>query len=115
MKKSVKATLLSLLLYPGAGHIFLKKYKLGFVLVGVFSVPLLLLVGDIVNKTNQVIARIESGDIPADIVAITHAASNITSGPEAQTMNVNIYIMGAVWLISALHAYCIGKSIDKSL
>jgi len=115
MNKPLKATLLSLLLYPGAGHIFLKKYKLGFALISIFSVPLLLLVGDIVNKTNQVIARIESGDIPADIVAISQAVSNITAGPEAQTMHVNIYIMGAVWLISAFHAYWIGKKLDKNV
>ena len=109
MNKSLKAVLLSVLVYPGLGHVFLKKYKTGFVLVSLFTVPFLLLVGEIVNKTNQVIASIESGDIPLDIVAISQAVSNITSSPEAQSLNINIYIMGTVWLIGAWDAYRLGK------
>jgi len=92
------------------GHFFLKKYVAGFALVSVFSIPLFLVIGEIVNKTNQVIERIENGDIPLDIEAITEAISNLTSGSEAQELDVKIYVMIVVWIIAALDAYRLGKA-----
>ena len=104
MNNSVKAILLSTLLYPGSGHFFLKKQIKGCIFAALFSLPLLLLFSEIINKTNQIIAQIESGNIPLDIIAISKALTEITSDS-----TVHIYLMGAVWVISALDAYRLGK------
>jgi len=113
MNRSIKAVLLSALVYPGVGHFYLKKYVAGVVLVSVFSIPLFLVIGEIVNKTNRIIERIENGDIPLDIMAISEAMSNVTSGSEAQELNIKIYIMIVVWVIAALDAYRLGKTNNE--
>jgi hypothetical protein len=110
MNKPVKAVLLSVLLYPGAGHFFLKKYVSCFALAGIFSIPLIFVMNDIFNKANQVIEQIKNGEIPLDVAAITEAISTLTSGSEAHALNVKIYVMITVWVIGIFDAYRLSKA-----
>ncbi|GLS90138.1 hypothetical protein GCM10007916_12050 [Psychromonas marina] len=109
MNRSVKALLLSTLLYPGSGHFFLKRHLVGCMFAVLFSVPLLFLLDEIVTKTNQVITQIENGYIPLDIAAITDALTGILSDTEGQTLTLNVYVMSVVWVVSAIDAYRLGK------
>ncbi len=61
MKKSMKAALLSALVYPGTGHFSLKKYTWGGIFAGTFSVPLYFMITDIISKAEQVVEQIKSG------------------------------------------------------
>lgn len=109
MDRSLKAVLLSTLLYPGSGHFFLKKKLAGCIFIVLFSTPLFFLLNEIITKTNQVIAQIETGHIPFDIVSITAALTDITSGNNAQALTIKIYFMTAIWIISALDAYRLSR------
>lgn len=109
MNKPLKAALLSAIIYPGAGHFFLKNYKTSFVFIGIFSITLFLVVSEVLYKTNQVVEQIKSGEIPLDITAITTAVSNITSSSEVQGLNVTIYVMIVVWFIAILDSYRTAK------
>lgn len=109
MNKSLKAVLLSALVYPGVGHFFLKKYATCIALVSVFSVPLFLLISEIVGKANIVVQQIENGEIPLNIAVISESFSSITSDTDTQGLNIKIYVMIAVWLIGILDSYRVGK------
>ena len=109
MNKQLKAALMSALVYPGAGHFTLKKYVPCFAFAGVFSVPLYLVISEIMDKTNKIVEQITTGVIPLDIAAITAAVSNMTSGPEAQHLSFKINILIFVWFIAILDAYRVGK------
>ncbi|MFT4925239.1 MAG: hypothetical protein ACI8WB_001331 [Phenylobacterium sp.] len=109
MKKATKAVLWSALLYPGAGHFILKKYPACIVLVMCFSLPLFLVISEIVDKTNQLVARITNGEILLDVAAISKAVTQMTSSTEAEGLNVKIYIMIIVWIVAILDAYRIGR------
>ena len=111
MNKSLKALLLSVLVYPGIGHVFLKKYITAFALVTSFSIPLYLVVAELINKTNQVIARIESGEIPLDNAAITDAISQLMAGGDGDALDLKIIVMSAIWIVAAVDAYRIGKHV----
>jgi hypothetical protein len=110
MNKSLKAALFSAVVYPGAGHFFLKNYKTCVAIVSIFSILLFLVVNEILSKTNLVVEKIESGEIPLDITAITEAVSRITSSTAAQEVNIKIYIMIIIWVIAILDSYKAGKT-----
>ena len=109
MNRQLKAVLMSALVYPGAGHFTLKQYVPCFALAGVFSLPLYLVISEIIDKTNKIVEQITSGEIPLDIAAITAAVSNMISGPEAQHLSLKINILIFVWVIAILDAYRVGK------
>ena len=51
MKKSTKAILLSALVFPGAGHLYLKAYWVGFTLISVTSVIVIYIVNNLWGQT----------------------------------------------------------------
>lgn len=110
MEKSLKALLLSLLLYPGVGHFFLKKNKAGCFFAAFFSLPVFIVLSEIFTKMNQIITRLESGELPFDPIAVTKAISEITSSSDSQLLTINIYVLVVIWIISAFDAYRLGKN-----
>lgn len=109
MNRAIKAVLLSALIFPGSGHLFLKKYVNAIVFISIFSIPLFLVIADVVNKTNHVIEEIEKGYIPLDAVAISEALSNIMTRTDTQSLNMQVYFMIAVWIIAIIDAYRLAK------
>jgi len=107
MKMSLKAILLSALVYPGAGHFILKKYLTCITLVTVFSVPLFGVINDTLVKANQVVEQVVSGKIPADIASISQALTSLDANAEAS--NIKMYVMIIVWVIGVLDAYRVSK------
>ena len=71
MKKSTKAVLLSTLVFPGVGHIFLKKYITGSALASATFAGSYYLISQAVERALQITAKIQSGDAQLDIAAIT--------------------------------------------
>lgn len=106
MKKSVKAALLSALVYPGAGHFFLKKYALCAVFSCTFSVPLYFIISEIVAKAENIVEQIKNGEIPLDIAAISESLSSAN----AQELNIKMYVLVIVWLLGIVDSYRIGRS-----
>ena len=76
MNLAVKSALLSGLVYPGAGHFFLKKYAVCLVLVCAFTLPLLLILSDIVNVAQMLVEQIQIGTMPLDVIEIQHKLFN---------------------------------------
>jgi hypothetical protein len=109
MKKPLAAMLLSALVYPGAGHLFLKKYKAGLAFVCVFSVPLFLVISETVTRANQIAGKIIQGEIPLDVAAITESLANITSPAESQEFTIKSYLMCIVWAIAIADSYRAGR------
>jgi len=104
MKKATKVTLLSLFVFPGAGHLLLKKYAIatGFILS--FTYLLLGIIKKIHNKTQQVIESIIQGEIPMEISAIREAL--VEKGAlENSNLTVISYLLLIIWCIAAFDAY----------
>jgi hypothetical protein len=109
MNRQLKAVLMSALVYPGAGHLMLKKYPVGLAFVGVFSIFLYLVVGNIMEKTNLIVEQITNGQIPLTVAAISEAVSGITSGTEGEALNFNIYVMIFVWAVAIFDVYRVSR------
>jgi hypothetical protein len=70
MKKSTKAALLSGLIFPGIGHMVLKSYRRGFVLVLLALVATSVIINVAMQRALAIVDRISSGDISVESEAI---------------------------------------------
>ena len=113
MKMSTKAALLSACIFPGAGHIFLKKHIPGVVLISASFVAIYYLVSKTVEKALQIIESIQSGDVQLDIAAIAELVSQQSTGTEAQLINIATSAFIICWLIGIIDSYRLGRVREK--
>ena len=88
MKKSAKASLLSAFVFPGAGHIYLKKYIPGVALVGTSLVSVYYLITKSVESALKIAEKIQSGEVQLDATTISELVSKQTTGTESQLITI---------------------------
>lgn len=115
MRKSTKAALLSAFIFPGVGHIYLKKYVAGTLLAGASLTALYHLITKAIAKAIEISEKIQSGDVQPDIKAITELVSQQSGGSEAQMMNIATIALVACWLIGIVDSYRSGRVQEKPL
>jgi hypothetical protein len=114
LKKSTKAALLSAFVFPGVGHVYLKKYTAGVSLAGVSFAAIYYLVAQSVETALEITGKIQSGDVPLDIGAITELVSQQSSGADAQMLNIATTALVICWLIGIVDSYRAGRVREKS-
>ena len=114
MKKSTKAALLSALVIPGAGHIYLKKYFPGAALIGVTCAGLYYLISGAVAQASQILAQIQSSAIPPDIATITDLVTKSSSNSQGQLMSNITVIITLCWIGGIIDAYRLGIKTEKA-
>jgi len=112
MKKATKVTLLSLFVFPGAGHLLLKKYAIAAGFIISFTYLLLGLIKKVHNKTQQVIESIIQGEVPMEISAIREAliAKGALEHPDMTFISCLLLI---IWCIAAFDAYRIATRNER--
>ncbi|MBU2870462.1 hypothetical protein [Colwellia sp. E2M01] len=112
MKQSIKVLLLSLFVFPGAGHIFLKKYPLAFV----FILSTLYLLFDFIKALHEVAQKIVDdvllGKIAMDLSAI-HQALQTKLVIDYNNFSTVSYLLLLLWIIAAFDAYRIANKSHK--
>jgi hypothetical protein len=108
MKKTAKVILLSLFVFPGLGHLFLKKYAVALAFIASGLYLLLSLINGIIDKSQQVVDSLLKGEIPLEIVAIRQALEEHGVLEEPQQVTV-IYLFLFIWVLAAFDAYRIAK------
>lgn len=112
MKKSTKAVLLSGLVLPGLGQLYLKRWVSGLVLSGAAVYAVYFIVSIVVTTALDLTKKIESGVIPDDIETVSRLVTQQLSGSEHST-NLAMMAFGASWVIGIIGAYWCGRSQDK--
>ena len=113
MKRSSKAALLSGLIFPGIGHIVLKQYLRGTVLMLFALVALSVIVSRIYQRALTIVDGINSADVPVDTRAIAEMVSNSSSGADSFIENIAVIVLGACWLIGIIDSYRVGVAQEK--
>ena len=108
MMRSTKAALLSGLIFPGIGHMVLKQYLRGSVLMLSALVAFSVIVTRLFQRALTIVDRINSGDIPVETGAIAEMVSNSTSGADNLIQNILGIVLGACWLIGIIDSYRLG-------
>lgn len=113
MKKSSRAALLSGLLFPGIGHISLKQYPRGVILVLGALGALSVIVNSAFHRALAIVDRINSGDVPVDAAAISEMVSNSAGGAGDLMENIAVIVLVACWLFGIIDSYRIGAAQQK--
>jgi len=112
MKKSTKAVLLSGLVFPGLGHLYLKRWMVGAILF-VIAASASWYIGTVVMETATVIVeKIQSGAVTSDIDTITRLAAEQSSGTE-QAIKLAKIVWLACWVIGIVGSWWQGRAQDK--
>ena len=114
MKKPMKAALLSAFVFPGTGHLFLKQYIQAAALIGASVSALYYLTSKSIEMALKIVEKIESGEVPADVAAITESLTQQTTGADAQTLDFASYTIMICWLVGIIDSYRVAYLRDKS-
>ena len=113
MKRSSKAALLSGLIFPGIGHIVLKQYLRGSVLMLSALAAFSIVVTRVFQRALAIVDRVNSGEIPVDTGAIAEMVSNSTSGADGFIENIAVVVLVTCWLIGIIDSYRLGVAQEK--
>lgn len=107
MKKSTVAVLLSLLVFPGAGHVYLKQRLRGLA----FLVPALLaalyVLNQAMDEANKIVGQLVAGSSTLDPAAL--AAQLEQSSGNTLLSNLASAVMLICWLGSAVDAWLLAR------
>jgi hypothetical protein len=107
MSRSTIALLLSALVFPGAGHLYLKRRgrALLFIVPSVVAVGYFLM--DAMQRAGALADQIMSGSLGTDPVAI--AAKLEQAGPTSSLVDLAMYVMLACWIGAAVDAWLLAR------
>ena len=113
MSKSLKAALLSALVFPGIGHFSLKKPLQGSLLSGIATVCLYFLLTAVVDVAQRLSVKIQSGEVPFDVTKISELVSQQLAGSDGQLVNIPSLLLVICWVVGVIDSYRIGWSQEK--
>ncbi len=113
MTKSVKAFLLSALVFPGIGHFYLKKHVQGVLFSGIAAVCLYFLLVTTVKLAHEVSDKILNGEIAMDIVDISAAITKLLEESAIHQLNLVTIVLFVCWIVSIVDSYRLGRLEDK--
>ena len=113
MKKSTKAVLLSAVVFPGVGHLYLKQFVIGLLLFGGSVAALYLSVSSAVSKALEIAATIQSEGAPLDIDTIARLVSEQSDGAEGVSLRMTTIALIAFWVIGIFDSYRVGRIVEK--
>lgn len=111
MKKSLKAALLSGLVFPGVGQFWLKHAVRGSVLVVAVSASLAVIVVKITQQALAILEKIESEGGAVDLVAIVNSAN--ASSSNDNVIKIASLLLVACWIVSIVDAYALGRKKEQ--
>ena len=113
MSKSLKAALLSALVFPGIGHFSLKKPLQGSLLSGIAIVCLYFLLTAVVDIAQRLSVKIQSGEVPFDVTKISELVSQQLAGSDGQLVNIPALLLMICWAVGIIDSFRIGWSQGK--
>jgi beta-lactamase regulating signal transducer with metallopeptidase domain len=112
MNNSLKAAVLSGLIFPGLGQIVLKHYKRGAVIMLTVLVSLSVVVAKAVQHALTILEKIESEGGAISMSTISNAATQASATSASLTFNLVLLLVTLCWIIGVVDAYRIGKKKD---
>jgi len=113
VKYSTRTLLLSAFLFPGAGHLYVKKYLTGSILISVTLWAIYYLLASSLEIALRVSDMIQRGEVGADLASISLALSQQASTANSRLMDVATIALACCYLIGAIDGYRAGRACDK--
>lgn len=113
MTKSLKGALLSGLIFPGVGQVFLKHYKRGIALMLIVTANLLVIIVKTVQGGLTILEKIKLEADVLDMNAISSAVTQALDDYTSLTVNLALIVTTIFWVFGTIDAYRIGKKLDN--
>ena len=113
MKEANKSALISAFIYPGVGHLYLKKRISGCLLVAVASWALFIIIGNIMTRAMAITDKILSGQLAPDIAVIRQLILQPQSEVIAQQLSTATTALIIVWIVGIIDSYRLGRAKDS--
>lgn len=114
MKRSLKGALLSGLILPGVGQIWLRRYLRGIALICAVCVSLAAVMFRAAHQAFIILERTEAAGGAVDMVAILDTAKRASSAANDATTRWAMVIMALAWVIGVADAYLTGRKEDQA-
>jgi len=111
MKKSLKGALLSGLIFPGAGQLWLKHTVRGIGFIIAVALSLAVIVMKVAGQALAMLEKIESEGGAVDLLAIVNSA-NASSYHDAAIKYATLALLLS-WVASIADAYLLGQKKDQ--
>ena len=114
MSKSIKAVLLSGLVFPGIGHFYLKKHIQGIIFSGIATISLCFLLVTTARMAQEISDKILNGEIAMDLVDISEAIMKLLDNSGIHQLNLATFILFLCWLVSMVDSFRLGRIEDTN-
>ena len=109
MSRSTNAVLLSALVLPGAGHLYLKHYPRGIALIVTSLACLGVLVERAVQQASIVLEKLASEGDAVDPGRLADVVAQASNGPGSLVVTVASLVLAGCWVTAIVDAYRLGK------
>jgi len=109
MKTATKAALFNILLFPGWGQIYLKKYKKGVLIISAVMAGILSILWSVIQNTRDIlkIAPFKKGTVT--LSAVVQLAVDSIKALSCFHLSLILFFMLLLWIFSIIDAYQSGK------
>ncbi len=114
MTKSTKAALLSGLIFPGIGHIVLKQYRRGSMLMLVALVAMSAIVKIAFQQAQAIVDRVVSGEASLDAGVISELLADSSNDADGLVSSISMVVFIACWLFGIIDSYRVGVALQES-
>jgi len=111
MKKPLKAALFSAFIFPGTGHLLLKKYPSAIFFILFACAGLYLLFNDLLSRAKEILEKIQSGEVAADLASIAELVHQ-QSAEIMESLSPALTILLITWVVSIVEAYRVGRKLE---
>jgi len=113
MNRSIKAALISGLVFPGLGHVYLKKYVTGAILLFVAGASAYSVSATAINTAISVAKEIEAGEVSINEDAIGRLIEQKSQGTATIT-NLSLVVLTISWVVGIVDSYRVGRSKETA-
>jgi hypothetical protein len=114
MKASMKAALLSALVYPGVGQLFYHAYRRAVFFILIFTITAYFYIEEAVSKYQPLIDKVKSGELALNGQALANEISKNPILLDPKLVSLLTYILLICWLVGIVDAYRIGIKKDAN-
>jgi len=112
MKNSLKAALLSGFIFPGLGHLVVKQFRTGIILILTTTIGVIVTIAGAVTTALAILEKIEAEDLPITMETITSAVHQAMASSGNVVLNAGLIFLSLCWIVGVVDAYRVGSSID---
>lgn len=112
MKRTTKAALISGLVFPGLGHVYLRRYIVGVALICLAAWSIYTVAQAAIGTALEIAGEIENGSLAMDAGSIGQLVAQRSQEAE-QSTNFAAWVLMATWVFGIVDSYRAGRAQER--